>query len=142
MSGLVVHLGLVQWHVYGIHEGDMLEPFYIGVTTNVGQRGGMHPKADTLVGEHIRSLLAQGRQCQMRVIRSFDDKAAAYAYKAELIRTSPDLLNIQETASLDTVRLIFPCPKLLADRITAEWHRRKLASKSETIRELLGEALK
>lgn len=39
------------------------------------------------------------------------------------------------------VRLIFPCTKGLADRITAEWHHRKLGSKSETIRVLLEKAL-
>lgn len=40
-----------------------------------------------------------------------------------------------------SVRLIFPASQALADRIDAEWHRRKANSRSETIRVLLGEAL-
>ena len=41
----------------------------------------------------------------------------------------------------ETVRLIFPAPKSLADQIEAEWHKRKLKSLSATIRALLEEAL-
>lgn len=39
------------------------------------------------------------------------------------------------------VRLIFPAPASLKDRIEAEWHKRKLKSLSATIRALLEEAL-
>lgn len=39
------------------------------------------------------------------------------------------------------VRLIFPCTPEFHARIDAEWHRRGLMSRSETIRVLLEEAL-
>lgn len=39
------------------------------------------------------------------------------------------------------VRLIFPCSKALADRITACWHKESLGSKSETIRVLIERGL-
>lgn len=39
------------------------------------------------------------------------------------------------------IRLIFPAPKKMAKAIDEEWHRRKLKSRSETIRVLLREAL-
>lgn len=42
----------------------------------------------------------------------------------------------------EIVRLIFPCPKGLADRIEAYWHSRKLGSRSAGIRALLEEALR
>ena len=42
----------------------------------------------------------------------------------------------------DTVRLIFPCPKSMKALIDGEWHKRKLGSRSETIRVLLAEALR
>lgn len=39
-------------------------------------------------------------------------------------------------------RLIFPAPPGLVQRLDDEWHRRRLKSRSETIRVLLEEALK
>lgn len=46
-----------------------------------------------------------------------------------------------EASGEEIVRLIFPCPKSMAARIEAERFRRKLGSKSATIRVLLTEAL-
>ena len=39
------------------------------------------------------------------------------------------------------VRLIFPVSRVFVGRLDEEWHRRKLASRSETIRVLLEEVL-
>lgn len=47
-----------------------------------------------------------------------------------------------EPAEEEIVRLIFACPKVLADRVKDRWHERKFSSLSATIRALLEEALK
>jgi metal-responsive CopG/Arc/MetJ family transcriptional regulator len=41
----------------------------------------------------------------------------------------------------ENTRIITPMPKALVARIDREWHKRELPSRSETIRELIKEAL-
>jgi len=48
---------------------------------------------------------------------------------------------VRSTGAVPT-RLIFEASEEFVSKLDAEWHRRKLKSRSETIRVLLGEALK
>jgi len=50
-----------------------------------------------------------------------------------------------KAASVDLrngTRIIFEASEVFVSKLDAEWHRRRLKSRSETIRVLLGEALK
>ena len=70
-----------------------------------------------------------------------DGAGLAAVSRAAQAEVSPAVERTFQSASVPA-RVIFETDAGLVERLDAEWHRRKLKSRSETIRVLLGEALR
>lgn len=84
--------------------------------------------------------LADAKTAATKAPRKFKAKGGGISAPAKLAEAIAEVRELEEDGP--PVRLIFPCPKALAAQIDEEWRKRKLMSRSATIRVLLAEALK
>ena len=141
---------MTVWAVYGLEDPRNREIFYVGFSRDVIERAKQHRwTSDGAPWGRIREILAAGFDFTIKILKEFDTEKKARKHEARLIATLPNLTNrdvLRRRRGLGLIPasrpIILMLPRSLADRIDAEWHKRKLGSRSETIRVLLAEALR